>query len=161
MTRLRATLGLATIAAAMFIVSGSAAAQDTSITVEPNADLADGDTLTVSVSGFPAGDETFVSGQCVTPVEDPLQQCDVANIVPVPLDENGEATFEITVKVGPIGTGTCGPDGDDCIVLVGSLTSPDINAAAPKPMLVAEAVLLLLGVKLSDESIRLTSLSSS
>jgi len=130
MTRSRATLALATLAVATLLVAGPAAAQEPMITVEPSADLADGDTLTVTVAGFPASSETFVSGQCVTPIEDPLQQCDVANIVPVPLDANGGATFEITVKVGPIGTGSCGPDADDCVILVGSLTEPE-NAASP------------------------------
>jgi len=130
MTRSRATLALATFAVAMLLVAGPAAAQEPMITVEPSADLADGDTLTVTVAGFPASSETFVSGQCVTPIEDPLQQCDVANIVPVPLDANGGATFEITVKVGSIGTGSCGPDADDCVILVGSLTEPE-NAASP------------------------------
>jgi hypothetical protein len=130
MTRSRATLALATLAVATLLVAGPAAAQEPMITVEPSADLADGDTLTVTVAGFPASSETFVSGQCVTPIEDPLQQCDVATIVPVALDANGGATFEITVKVGPIGTGNCGPDADDCVIMVGSLAEPE-NAAAP------------------------------
>ena len=59
MTRLRATLGLVTVAAAMFLVSGSAAAQDASITVEPNADLSAGDTLTVTVGQLPTA--TFIN----------------------------------------------------------------------------------------------------
>jgi hypothetical protein len=114
----------------MLLVAGPAAAQDAGITVEPSTDLVDGDTLTVTVTGFPASSETFVSGQCVTPIEDPLQQCNVANIIPVALDANGEATFEITVNTGPIGTGNCGFGADDCVIMVGSLAEPE-NAAAP------------------------------
>lgn len=131
MTRSRATLGFLTIAATLMLAAGPAHAQDTpSITVEPSTDLSDGDTVTVTASGFPASSETFVSGQCVTPISDPLQQCNVANIVPVALDADGAATFTITVNTGTIGTGTCGPGGDDCVILVGSLTEPE-NAAAP------------------------------
>jgi len=135
MTRSKATLALVTFAATMLLVAGPAAAQDAGITVEPSTDLVDGDTLTVTVSGFPAGAETFVSGQCVTPIADPLQQCNVANIIPVPLDANGEATFEITVNTGPIGTGNCGFGADDCVIMVGSLSEPE---AAFAPISFAE-----------------------
>lgn len=130
MTRFRATLVLVTIAAATFLVSGPAAAQDASVSVDPSTDLADGDTVTVTVTGFPASSTEFVSGQCVTPVVDPLAQCDTGNIVPVPLDANGDATFEITVKTGPVGSGNCGFGADDCVILVGSLSQPE-NGAAP------------------------------
>ena len=130
MKRFRATLVLGTIAATLLFAAQPASAQDAAVTVEPSTSLADGDTLTVNVSGFPADSTAFVSGQCVTPIEDPLAQCDTGNIIPVPLDSEGAATFEITVKVGPIGSGSCGFGADDCVILVGSLTEPQ-NAAVP------------------------------
>ncbi|MDH3755644.1 MAG: neocarzinostatin apoprotein domain-containing protein, partial [Acidimicrobiia bacterium] len=96
---------------------------------EPSTGLSDGDTLTVEVSGFPAENPSFSAGECVTPIEDFLQQCDVTNIVPVPLDADGSATFEITVKEGAIGSGTCGEGADQCVIAVGSLTEPEAGFA--------------------------------
>ncbi len=130
MNRSRATFALLVMAATLLFAAGPAAAQDPAITLDPYEDLADGDTVTVTATGFPASGDSFVSGQCVTPIEDPLAQCDVGNIVPVPLDANGEATFDIVVRTGVVGSGTCGSGGDDCVILVGSLTEPE-NAAAP------------------------------
>jgi hypothetical protein len=129
MTRSRAIFAFAAFAAFLLFSAGPAAAQDPTVTVDPAEDLADGDTLTATVSGFPANGDSFLSGQCVSPIEDPLQQCDTANVVPVPLDADGAATYEITVHTGPIGTGECGPDGDQCVIMVGSLTEPEFAFA--------------------------------
>lgn len=125
--RSRATMCLVGVSALLMLGSvGAAGAQDgPTVVVEPSTGLADGDTLSVTATGFPPNGEAFSSGQCVTPIEDFLQQCDVTNIVPVPLDGDGAASFEITVKTGPIGSGTCGEGGDQCVIAVGSLTSPE------------------------------------
>jgi len=111
-------------------VAGVAGAQEgPSVTVNPDSGLSDGDTVEVTASGFPADSEEFLSGECVTPIENPLQQCDVGNIVPVPLDADGAATFEITLKTGPIGDGVCGEGEVQCVIMVGSLTLPDFGFA--------------------------------
>lgn len=111
-------------------IAGVATAQEgPTVTVTPDSGLSDGDTLEITVSGFPADSEEFLSGECVTPIANPLQQCDVGNIVPVPLDADGAATFEITIKTGPIGDGVCGEGEVQCAIMVGSLTLPDFGFA--------------------------------
>lgn len=142
MYRSRAMVAVVVMAAALMLTTGAASAQDPSVSVDPSSDLADGDTVTVTAAGFPADSTAFVSGQCVTPITDPLQQCDTGNIVPVPLDGNGDATFEITLSTGPIGSGTCGADGDDCVIMVGSLTAPEFGFA---PITFADGELALTG----------------
>lgn len=130
MIRSRLMILLAIAAATLLALGGPAAAQDgPTVSVEPSTGLSDGDTVTVTASGFPADSEVFASGQCVTPLEDFLAQCDVSNIVPVPLDSSGGATIEVVVHEGPIGTGTCGEGADQCVIAVGSLTEPEGGAA--------------------------------
>lgn len=130
MVRFRAIFAITVVSIALVASFGTAGAQDgPSVTVEPSTGLSDGDTLTVTATGFPADSAAFSSGQCVTPLEDFLQQCDVTNIVPVPLDSEGSATFEITIKVGPIGTGMCGEGEVQCVIAVGSLTESEAGGA--------------------------------
>ena len=129
MKRFRAIVVVLVTSAALMLTTGVASAQDPSVTATPSSDLADGDTISISVTGFPADSTAFVSGQCVTPITDPLVECNVGNIVPLPLDSSGEATFDITVNTGVIGSGTCGVDGDDCVIMVGSLTEPEFGFA--------------------------------
>ena len=128
MIRFRTLLAIACVALAAF--AGTANAQDgPTVVVEPATGLADGDTVSVTVSGFPAESTSFQSGQCVTPLVDFLQQCDVTNIVPVPLDADGAASFEITVKEGAIGDGMCGEGEVQCVIVVGSLTEEQVGFA--------------------------------
>ncbi len=115
--------------AALLAFGGTADAQDgPTVTLDPATGLADGDTVTVTVSGFPAEATSFQSGQCVTPLADFLAQCDLGNIVAVPLDSSGAAVIEVVVHEGTIGSGTCGEGADQCVIAVGSLT--DTTAAA-------------------------------
>jgi hypothetical protein len=129
MYRSRAMVAVVVMAAALMLTMGAASAQDPSVSVDPSSGLVDGDTVTVTATGFPADSTAFVSGQCVTPITDPLQQCDTGNIVPVALDASGEATFDITLSTGAIGSGTCGAGGDDCVIMVGSLTQAEFGFA--------------------------------
>jgi Neocarzinostatin family len=111
-------------------IAGVASAQEgPAITVTPDSGLSDGDTLVVEATGFPADSEEFLSGQCVTPIANPLAQCDVGNIVPVAVGADGTATIEITIKTGPIGDGVCGEGEVQCAIMVGSLTLPDFAFA--------------------------------
>jgi hypothetical protein len=130
MNRSRWIIAIVIALVALLALGRTAGAQDgPAITLSPESGLADGDTVTVTITGFPADATSFQSGQCVTPLEDFLSQCDLGNIVPVPLDGDGAATIEVVVHEGAIGSGTCGEGADQCVIAVGSLTDAEAAAA--------------------------------
>lgn len=131
---MRRTWKLLTALAVVLVIFGGGTAviaqEAPTVEVDPDRGLEDGDMITVSISGFPANDASFISGMCVTPLVDALQQCDLANITSISIDENGEGEFELEVRTGAIGDGTCGEGEDQCIIMVGSLTMPDTTGFA-------------------------------
>ncbi len=121
MTRTRTNLVILGAVAFLLLAAGTAAAQGPTVTVEPAEGLVDGDTVTVTVTGFPTTGTDWAGVQCVLPIDDPLEECSDTGLVPVEFDAEGAATFEFTVMTGAIGSGTCGVGGDSCAITVGSL----------------------------------------
>jgi LPXTG-motif cell wall-anchored protein len=88
-------------------------------TVAPAIGLHDGDVVTVTWSGFPAG-QPVAATQC-TGTEDPTDagQCDLENFVQGMSDASGTGSVQVTVHTGAIaaGGGTCDSD-HQCVILV-------------------------------------------
>ena len=96
----------------------------------PATDLADGDTVSVEIGGYEAGDELTVVTCFVFPVVGPTD-CDLSNYgdFTAVADDSGAATIDYTVTVGELDGGTCDAD-NPCFVVVGDAIGPDGNYAA-------------------------------
>ncbi len=102
------------------------------LTVTPNTDLANGQTVQLSGTGFPPSSTTLVALECNkngTTVID----CDINNLSPVTVDASGNLTGTFTVKTGTIGSTTCGTsaaDASNCAVIIGDSSTYTLEANA-------------------------------
>ncbi|MHB8335112.1 MAG: neocarzinostatin apoprotein domain-containing protein [Acidimicrobiales bacterium] len=103
-----------------------------SITVTPATGLKNGDTVTITGSGFTAGDSLFALECLVTATS--AAGCDTTGATPITANSDGtlpSTTF--TVTAGAIGTGTCGTSASDltgCVISVSNASAGDAAHAA-------------------------------
>ncbi len=122
-----ATAGDAAHAAITF-----AAIAGPSITVSPSTGLKNGDTVTITGSGFTAGDSLYAV-QCLATATS-AAGCNAAGATPITANSDGtlpSTTFKVTT--GTIGTGTCGTSASDlsgCVISVSNATAGDAAHAA-------------------------------
>ncbi len=135
-TRLRSLLAAALLIPLVGVTNMSTASADAAISVTPNTNLVDGQTVSISVSGVPSGSLVYV-GQCLdslTPGIDCAQQATAS----VEVDPFGALTFDAQVWAtfltnGPLGAVDCRtpPAGRTCqlfVVAVGTLDPPPAPA---------------------------------
>ncbi len=111
-------------------------------TVSPDQDLTDGQVVTVTGEHLSFREEGFAY-VCVDGPGDPGERCDIDRLARAVPDAEG--TLELDLPVfssfnAPLGgPRTCGPQGDDCVVLVnwGFFGNPDRRAAVPISFAVA------------------------
>jgi hypothetical protein len=99
-------LAIAAAAGLILTAAGSAAAAGEAVAVSPAADLSAGQKVTVTATGFGAGD-TLIIGQC-TPDAKGQEGC-AAGALSIKAGADGSATGTLTIVVGTVGTkgGTC------------------------------------------------------
>ena len=104
---------------------------DRDVSVEPSTGLVDGQSVTVSWSGFlPDGSINVL--QC-SDADEGAGFCDLTNgqiLVPNP---TGAGMIDLEIVVGPVGEGTCGPGAIECVIAVNdsSLADPDATIYVP------------------------------
>ncbi len=113
--------------AAFAPITFAAASTGPSITVTPATGLKNAQTVTITGSGFVAGDSLFAV-ECLTTATSSAG-CNTAGATPITAKSDGtlpSTTF--TVATGPIGTGTCGTSANDlagCVISVSTLSNTD------------------------------------
>ncbi len=104
---------------------------DRDVRVEPSTDLVDGQTVTVTWSGFlPDGSANVL--QC-SAADEGAGFCALTTgeiLVPSP---TGAGMVDLEIVVGPVGEGTCGPGATECVIAVNdsSLADPDATIYVP------------------------------
>ena len=102
-----------------------------SITVTPATGLKNGQTVTITGSGFVAGDSLFAV-ECLTTATS-AADCNTAGATPITANSDGtlpSTTF--TVKTGTIGSGACGTtaaNAHGCAITVATIAGADAGAA--------------------------------
>ncbi len=98
-----------------------------SITVSPSTGLKNGDTVTITGSGFTPGDSLYAL-ECLATATS-AAGCNAAGATPITANSDGtlpSTTFKVTT--GTIGTGTCGTTAAnvrDCVITVATVTGTD------------------------------------
>ena len=114
--------------------SSTTAPSGPSITVTPSTGLTNGQTVTITGSGFTPGDSLFAV-ECLATATS-AAGCNTAGATPITANSDGtlpSTTF--TVKTGTVGTGTgtCGTSASDltaCVISVSNATAGDAAHAA-------------------------------
>jgi hypothetical protein len=119
--------GDTTTAPAETTTSAPAAAGPTG-TATPSEGLHDGDVVKVEVSGFTPG-LTVGINECSTETDDTGSGCDLGGIGLMDIGDDGTASADFTVKVGPFGADdvVCTDPGTQCILSVGELAAGDVE----------------------------------
>ena len=103
-----------------------------SITVTPATGLKNGDTVTITGSGFTPGDSLFAL-ECLTKATS-AAGCDTTGATPITANSDGTlASTTFKVVAGAIGTGTCGTSASDltgCVISVSNVSAGDRAYAA-------------------------------
>ena len=104
---------------------------DREVSVEPATGLVDGQSITVTWSGF-SSDGSINVLQCSV-ADEGAGFCDLTTgrvLVPNP---TGEGTLDLEIVVGPVGEGTCGPSITECVIAVNDsgLADPDATIYVP------------------------------
>jgi hypothetical protein len=94
------------------------------ISVTPSTNLVNGQTVTVSSTGWPAGAQVYVL-QCAD--TSGAGTCDTANLVPVTVGSTGAFSSSITVHTGAIGSKSCNA-GATCYIAAGTANQSDAGA---------------------------------
>ncbi len=103
-----------------------------SITVSPSTGLKNGDTVTITGSGFTPGDSLYAL-ECLATATS-AAGCNAAGATPITANSDGtlpSTTYKVTT--GTIGTGTCGTSASDlsgCVISVSNATAGDAAHAA-------------------------------
>ncbi len=104
---------------------------DRDVSVEPSTDLVDGQSVTVTWSGFlPDGSVNVL--QC-SAADEGAGFCELTTgevLVPSP---TGAGMVDLEIVVGAVGEGTCGPGATECVIAVNdsSLADPDATIYVP------------------------------
>lgn len=122
-------------AAAMLAAAPAADATAPAITVSPASGLSDGQSVSVTGGGFPAG-ESIAVVQCNAPADPAQTSCNYADYVSTTADSSGAVNASIVVRASFMGTnpGTGQPAGQvdcaagPCTIAVGSQADPAIFA---------------------------------
>jgi LPXTG-motif cell wall-anchored protein len=115
---------------AMFgLVAGTAAAQEPETKVDPDKELADGDEVDVSITGFAAGAEVTVAQCGVWPVTGP-DDCDISTSgdYVITADDSGAGTTKFPVFSGTRDEVTCDAD-NACYIVASAGDGADAIAA--------------------------------
>jgi hypothetical protein len=122
--KLALKVGAVGVAAGAILAPMSAAHGTTGPTVvlSPSTGVNDGDSLTVTGSGFPASQPTVYIVQCHALTGQTA--CNIGGLVLSSTDASGAFTAHITVHTGTIGDGSCNA-GDTCYVGASTSTTPD------------------------------------
>jgi dienelactone hydrolase len=104
---------------------------DREVSVEPATGLVDGQSITVTWSGF-SSDGTINVVQC-SDADEGAGFCELTTgkiLVPNP---TGAGTLDLEIVVGPVGEGTCGPSITECVIAVNDsgLSDPDATIYVP------------------------------
>ncbi len=105
--------------------AGAATSYTPSITVTPNIGLTNGQTVTITGSGFSPSEPSLVAVECNLKATDE-SGCNVGTFAPVTIDSSGNVTsLTFDVQTGTVGNGTCGTSAADatCFISIGSMTT--------------------------------------
>ncbi len=133
-------VGCAALGVGALLLAAPALAATPGISVSPSTGLANGQTVTVSLSGFSAGAPVAVI-EC-SPLQATAQQaaCDTAGVKIVTANASGTATTPFTVTTGQIGTAagsTCPGQGGVCLITAANTGNQTQNATAQVAFTVA------------------------
>lgn len=113
-------------------VTPSSGTSSPQLKVSPNTSLTNGESVTVSGSGFKANDQVYVV-ECLTNASGE-SNCDIATATPVTITATGSLpSTSFKVVTGTVGNGTCGTsssDLDSCDVSAGNASGGDSATAA-------------------------------
>lgn len=113
-------------------VTPSAATTGPKITVSPNSSLTNGESVTVSGSGFKASDQVYLV-ECLANASGE-SNCDIATATAVTISASGTLpSTSFKVVTGTVGNGTCGTSSSDlgsCDVSAGNASGGDSASAA-------------------------------
>jgi hypothetical protein len=114
--RIKLLAGLAAVTAAFVLASSAPASAATpTVTASPSTGLVNGQTVTLTGSGYEANHAIFVL-ECSSSAG--ASACDVSHLKPVTTSATGTFSTTFTVATGAIGDGTCNP-GQSCIIAAG------------------------------------------
>lgn len=120
------------VIAASIAFAGPALAAPT-VTVSPSSGLANGASVNVTFSGFPANASLFILECNATAATSPgATHCDLGTAKPVTANASGAGSGTFTVKTGTVGDGTCPPASGDCLVAVSDATGANAGGAPIK-----------------------------
>ncbi len=99
---------------------------------DPTTGLTNGQTVTVTWSGFSPGKVVNVV-QCSNGGSGGSDICDLTNGKILQPDPTGEGSLQLEIIVGAVGVGTCDATTDDCVIVVndGGLQEPDATIRIP------------------------------
>ncbi len=103
-----------------------------SASVEPSTGLVNGQTVTVSWSGFTDGTVNIV--QCSKGGLTGSAACDLVTGHILQANPTGEGSMELTIVVGTVGNGTCDAATNDCVIIVNDAGLPDEDASFLLPI---------------------------
>ncbi len=111
---------------------GAATVYTPTITVSPNTGLTNGESVTITGSGFMPSEASLIAVECIATATS-AAGCNTTTFAPVTVSADGDftvPTFDVTT--GPIGTGTCGTSAADatCAISVGSTATGAVAAFA-------------------------------
>src|SRR4051794_5052202 len=93
------------VAAAAIVVAATAASAATSLSVSPSTSLKDGQTVTVTGSGYLPSTTIYVLQCSANPGSQAA--CDTAHLATAQSDASGNISTKLAVHTGAIGNGTC------------------------------------------------------
>ena len=97
-------------------------------TVSPDSDLTNGQTVTVSWSGFTPGN-TINIVQCSNRTEGDASACDLKTGKILQPNPTGSGSLPFEIVTGPVGSGTCDSTTADCQIVFNDGGSLDPNAS--------------------------------
>ena len=115
--------------------AGAATTSVPSITISPSIGLTNGQTVTITGTGFSANEASLVAVEC-NPAALVVGEagCNIGSIDPITVNASGDFTSSFVVVTGPIGTGSgagaCGTSAAtaNCFISIGS-TATEANVA--------------------------------
>lgn len=103
----------------------------------PTDDLVDGQTVTVSWSGYLPGQVVNIV-QCANGGTEGAELCELATAKILQPNPTGEGSLDLEIVVGPVGTGACGPDEPPCVITVNDAGLQDPDATVRIPIMFAD-----------------------
>jgi Neocarzinostatin family len=124
---------VATLALPTTVAQPTTAAQPTTgtVVVSPNDGLEDGQSVTVTWSGFPAS-KGIVATQCNTLTVTAVGQCNITTFKLGTSDASGAGSLRFTVHTGATGNGTCDATANNCTIYVSD--QPDQTTVGYAPI---------------------------